>query len=71
MRRIANWDILTQFEKDNTWRIISARNRRRIEELKQKLALEEEEKEREKEKGAEGEGEKQCSNTAGSHKADL
>ena len=41
VRRISNWDVLTQAERDNTWRIISARNKKRIEILKQKLANDE------------------------------
>eukprot|EP01039_Chlorochromonas_danica_P001806 gene1806-1973_t len=35
-RRIANWANLTKFEQDNTWRLISARNKRRIAALQAK-----------------------------------
>lgn len=33
-RRITNWDKLTKNEQTTTWRLISARNKKRIEELK-------------------------------------
>lgn len=35
-RRITNWVNLTKEEQDNTWRLIKARNQKRIEELKRK-----------------------------------
>lgn len=35
-RRITNWDTLTKQEKDSSWRLISARNRKRIEVLQKK-----------------------------------
>ena len=35
VRRIANWDILTEAERENTWRIIKARNKKRLDKLKQ------------------------------------
>lgn len=35
-RRIANWANLTKFEQDNTWRLISARNKRRMAALQAK-----------------------------------
>jgi hypothetical protein len=38
VRRIANWDILSPQEKESSWRLISARNRKRVEELKRKIA---------------------------------
>ena len=38
IRRIANWDILSPQEKESSWRLISARNRKRVEELKRKIA---------------------------------
>jgi len=47
-RRIENWDKLTSAEQKNTWRLISARNQKRIEALKRELeeqkALEEDER---------------------------
>lgn len=33
-RRISNWDTLSKQEQASTWRLISARNRKRLEELK-------------------------------------
>ena len=36
MRRITNWDILTKQEQESTWRIISARNKKRLDALKRK-----------------------------------
>ncbi len=36
-RRIENWDTLTKAEQANTWRLISARNQKRIEVLKKQL----------------------------------
>lgn len=33
VRRIANWDTLTKQEKDSSWRLITARNRKRLQEL--------------------------------------
>jgi hypothetical protein len=33
-KRITNWDTLTKGEQATTWRVISARNKKRIEELK-------------------------------------
>lgn len=33
-RRISNWDQLTKHEQDTTWRVIRARNKKRLEELK-------------------------------------
>jgi predicted Fe-S protein YdhL (DUF1289 family) len=41
-RRIANWDILSPQERESSFRLISARNKRRIEALKK---MEEERKE--------------------------
>lgn len=35
-RRISNWNNLTDFEKERTWKRISARNRDRISNLQQK-----------------------------------
>lgn len=34
-RRIANWNELTQQEKDSTWRIISRRNKERIKKIEE------------------------------------
>ena len=39
-RRITNWDKLTKNEQTTTWRLISARNKKRIEELKQNAQAE-------------------------------
>ena len=39
-RRITNWDQMNQKEQDVTWKRIAARNKKRIEELKAKLAEE-------------------------------
>ena len=36
LRRIGNWDKLTKAEQDNTFRLIAARNKKRIEILKRK-----------------------------------
>ena len=38
VRRIASWDTLSPQEKESSWRLISARNRKRVEELKRKIA---------------------------------
>ena len=38
LRRIANWDTLSEQEQRNTLRLIAARNKRRIEQLKKKEA---------------------------------
>jgi predicted Fe-S protein YdhL (DUF1289 family) len=35
VRRIANWDILSPQERASTWRLISARNKKRIAQLKE------------------------------------
>ena len=35
-RRIANWDDMTEREQQVTWKRIAARNKRRLEELRQK-----------------------------------
>jgi len=34
-RRISNWSEMTKQEQESSWRMISARNKKRIEELKQ------------------------------------
>lgn len=36
-RRITNWDTLSEQEKQSSWRIIGARNRKRLEKLKRDL----------------------------------
>ncbi len=36
--RIANWGILTKAEQDSSWRIISARNKKRVENIKDNLS---------------------------------
>lgn len=41
-RRIANWDILSPQERESSWRLISARNKKRIGLLKQRLQQEQE-----------------------------
>ena len=43
VRRIANWQTLTDAEKESSWRVISKRNQKRIAALKEKLDREEEE----------------------------
>ena len=35
-RRISNWDTLSKQEKESSWRLIAARNKRRIEDLERK-----------------------------------
>ena len=40
MRRITNWDTLTKQEKESTWRIVSARNKKRLDALKKKMEIE-------------------------------
>ena len=37
-RRIANWETLSKHEQETTWRLISARNKKRLEELKKQQA---------------------------------
>ena len=39
-RRITNWETLSAQERESSWRLISARNKRRIEELKRQRAEE-------------------------------
>jgi len=38
-RRITNWDSLTKHEQDSTYRVISARNKRRLEELRRENVM--------------------------------
>mmetsp|Transcript_17257 Transcript_17257/g.25004 ORF Transcript_17257/g.25004 Transcript_17257/m.25004 type:complete len:135 (-) Transcript_17257:35-439(-) len=37
-RRITNWDNLTKHEQESTYRVISARNKRRLDQLRRELA---------------------------------
>lgn len=42
-RRIANWDTLSKQEQESSWRLISARNKQRIERLRAQEAARESE----------------------------